>query len=99
MNPFSDSLTTYLKSQFSSNLNQGFDSLWLDSNFPNLAGTDQIDDSQTNPFYNLPFIPGGLNISNASLPEFAKYKFTNGSLGYHYDLFGIYGHSLAAAVA
>ena len=61
--------------------------------------TDQIDEKETNPFYQLPFIPGGLPIANTSLPEFARYNFTNGTVVYHYDMFGVYGHSLAKVVA
>ena len=87
-----------MKTQFTANLNQDYDSLWLDSNFPYITESDQQDNSKTNPFYQLPFIPGGLPLANASLPEFAQYSYGNGSLGYHYNMFGVYGHKLAALV-
>jgi hypothetical protein len=79
-------------------LNKGFDSIWLDSNVPYFTGSDQQSNNQTNPFYQIPFVPGGLALANGTLPEFAKYSFGNGTLGYHYNLFGSFGHKIASLV-
>lgn len=98
MNPFNDKLGTYLSSQFNANLNKGFDSIWLDKNVPYFTGSDQTDNDKTNPFYQIPFVPGGLALANGSLPEFVKYSFQNGTMDYQYNLFGKYGHQLASAV-
>ena len=65
---------------------------------PAIASSDQIDEKETNPFFELPFVPGGIPIANYSLPAFARYNFTNGTVVYHYDMFGVYGHSLASLV-
>ena len=92
MNPFNDTLSTYLRTEFNFNLNLGYDSIWLDSNVPYVSGTDQTDSKETNPFYQLPFIPGELPLSSGNLPEFAKYATTNGSMDYHFNLLGRYGH-------
>ena len=45
--------------------------LWLERNVPYFTETDQNDTKDTNPFYKLPFIPGGIALSNRSLPEFS----------------------------
>lgn len=95
MNPFNYNFAVYLQMQFDANLNKGFDSIWLDSNFPYFTGSDQQSNKQTNPFYEIPFVPGGLALANGTLPEFSKYKFSNGAVEYHYNLLGSYGDKFA----
>jgi hypothetical protein len=57
------------------NIKNGTYFLWLDRNVPYFTNTTgQIDNDKTNPFHNIPFVPGGLPIGNNTMPEYALYS-------------------------
>ena len=70
---------------------------------PYLTETDQKDTDETNPFFKLPFIPGGFALSNGTLPEFAILNISDirgefVEAAYFFDKFGEYGAELLRRV-
>ena len=71
---------------------------WLDRNMPTLSNWTNLttDNATTNPFFNLPFIPGALALENKTIPENAIHNLGNNKTGYHFDMQGTFGHQFAS---
>jgi|LauGreDrversion4_2_1035121.scaffolds.fasta_scaffold77262_2 hypothetical protein len=45
--------------------------LWLERNIPYVTGSNLTDSAETNYFFGLPFIPGGIDLNNETIPVFS----------------------------
>ena len=99
MDPFNDELRElYLEPVFAENNETLIErsAFWLDRNMPliNTATNIPASTNQSNPFYQLPFIPGNLPLANNTIPEYA-YHNNSGVREAHFNLHGIFGHQMA----
>ncbi len=73
LNPFNPQLNNgYLSNIFAKKADVMNDrtSFWLDRNMPTLVGgTNLSANNQSNPFFNLPYIPGAVPLAQKTIPE------------------------------
>ncbi len=99
LDPFNDKVgPEYLESLFdsASGILSNRTAFWLDKNIPEIQGTSNIpeDNMKSNPFYQLPFIPGDLPLADGTIPEYAFHNM-NGAKVPHFNVHGIFGHQLS----
>lgn len=90
LNPFNPQLIDgYLSKVFAKQTDVMNDrtAFWLDRNMPTLVGgTNLSANNESNPFFNLPYIPGAVPLAQNTLPENAIHYTGDGYFYYHFDV-------------
>ena len=99
MDPFNEkNAPEYLEIAFNnySDIITNRTAFWLDRNVPEIQGTSNIpvDNNQSNPYYQLPFVPGDLALADGTIPEYAFHTMIGARVP-HFNVHGIYGHQMS----